>query len=626
MTIQPNSTVPNVGVTNNQPLKLDCSNFDYSRFQYPKLHSSLLATGNSMMTEMNFGYKALLHVIMDAWQSGAPDILFSAIQKRKPNLKAFTIFRNSGLLYIAKPNFSNDKKEIGVACLQLIEQEAALILTLAEVALAWKKARKPINELILKNKCKVIRRVDNGFDISIPEEYQKILRSNSEVLALWICLGRGASNNHRRDLTHQSIKKLIALKSSRNSEVKRFGDLIERQYVVSKTRTAIEDLFTGKLTRLPYRFSSWERKDHTLQCFKTLAPHLFFLTKLAKQISLGWLIASSTSQEKKWEYEDKAFPRFVAKVKSIPNSYFEQQKSLYKVILDRLPAHKGRLSDIDSCYRRTLSMLRQFFRSKTNYQEKPIRKKLAKKTLNANRKKTIPKQPNKSSSSKAVQVQEPKKNETFCTTSTTTNPLHLNDTNTAMLVKLSSKSPFFHYTPRVKRWFKVKSLQDIRNFWDQDKQNYLNLKDDELKRQLIHHSFSPLVDRIFNTAKNRELYTISSKNGFSFVGEFHFVGTDQPLRVLVSYGIDDMSHCYHRHARILSEKDILYRKWEAIAKQQQAEAILEKSYSTLDSDLSEGFIGDELNFDPISEIYSVTDKRNKIRICVLPLHTSHNSR
>ncbi len=79
---------------------------------------------------------------------------FSAIQKRKPNLKAFTIFRNSGLLHIAKPNFSNDKNEIGVACLQLIEQEAALILTLAEVALAWKKGRKLINELILKNKCK----------------------------------------------------------------------------------------------------------------------------------------------------------------------------------------------------------------------------------------------------------------------------------------------------------------------------------------------------------------------------------------------------------------------------------------------------------------------------------------
>ncbi len=83
MTIKPNSTVPNVDVTNNQSLKLDCSNFDYSRFQYPKLHWSLLATSNSMRTEKKFCYKVLLDVIMDAWQSGAPDILFFCYTKKK---------------------------------------------------------------------------------------------------------------------------------------------------------------------------------------------------------------------------------------------------------------------------------------------------------------------------------------------------------------------------------------------------------------------------------------------------------------------------------------------------------------------------------------------------------------
>ncbi len=319
------------------------------------------------------------------------------------------------------------------------------------------------------------------------------------------------------------------------------------------------------------------------------------------------------------EEEKRRLPVFIRQLNQLRvNHYFSNQLALCKRLQKEADIDsQHQLDEIKDFHKKTVDVIGNLVK----IQERVIDQQIA--SMKVRRRKTSKKIQKVNiifRQKRKVSVQRQEKSNNACSSLQTQKIV---DSGVSTLRMVQKGLPFF-YHQRVSRWLKNTKIETVRTFQDKGESPYSQLDQECLRLQSIFHGLSPYVDCIFNEEKNFKKYTLPNSKGFYLMAQLQF-SSGEKKNVMMTYGISkEKGYCYHRHCVEVSDAEIVNLQWnESLQLEEQEMTAVEKglkvSAELVKDDLNEGWKGDLLEYDSDSMIYRVTDRRNRVVICVLPL-------
>jgi hypothetical protein len=198
------------------------------------------------------------------------------------------------------------------------------------------------------------------------------------------------------------------------------------------------------------------------------------------------------------------------------------------------------------------------------------------------------------------------------------------------LFVIPKKQPF-KYHERITRWRKVtgeKDLGKIRGFMDRGEYNYADQSAENLLTQIRRHDFTLTIDRILNSTKLRNTYSVKTSTGWAFLAEIETKSSSGETvreRGMISYGTYQVTGkpdvCYHRYFHPVTSRNIYDGKIPTMMQEiASTHKYDDDSDDQLISDLSDGFDGEQIRIHNEFQYVEILDKKREMVLRVFAMN------